>query len=302
MLDLSRPEESPAPAAKEETLQEVMRPAPNRPALRSRIEQACGLIRSRTKLAPRFGITLGTGLEGLAARIDVDASIPYAEIPWFADADGMFHMGRLVVGRLAGKAVAALQGRYHLYEGFSLDEITFPVRVLKALGVEVAIFSNAAGGLSPQLERGSVMLITDHINLMGMNPLIGPNDESLGPRFPDMCEPYDLGIVGRMEAIAMARGIRTWRGVYAAMTGPCLETRAEYRFLRTIGADAIGMSTVPEVIVAVHAGLKVAGISCITDICFPDSLRPVVIEDILRVAAETEPKITTIVHDFIEKS
>ncbi|MGQ9589324.1 MAG: purine-nucleoside phosphorylase [Planctomycetota bacterium] len=270
-----------------------------RSSLRERVEAARDLVRSRSGLAPRFGITIGTGLEGLAQEIEVDVRIPYGEIPGFPDPQGMFHKGTLLLGRLAGRPVAALEGRYHYYEGYSLDEITFPVRVLKALGAEVAIFSNAAGGLNPNFQKGDILFIVDHLNLMGVNPLVGPNDEALGPRFPDMSEPYDLSIVAALEAIALRHGVRTWRGTYAAMTGPSLETRAEYRFLRLIGADAIGMSTVPEVIVAVHAGLRVAGISCITDLCFPDALRPVVLEEILRAAAEAAPKITRIVKEFV---
>lgn len=270
-----------------------------RSKLREMVEAARDVIRSRSRLSPRFGITLGTGLQGLSKEIEVEARIPYGEIPGFPDPRGMFHRGTLLIGTLEGKAVAALEGRYHYYEGYSLEEITFPVRVLKALGVEIALFSNAAGGLNPNFRKGDILLIVDHLNLMGVNPLIGPNDDALGPRFPDMSQPYDLELVERLEAIALKHGIRTWRGVYAAMTGPSLETRAEYRFLRLIGADAIGMSTVPEVIVAVHAGLRVAAISCITDLCLPDALQPVVLEDILRTAAEAEPKIGRIVREFI---
>jgi purine-nucleoside phosphorylase len=268
--------------------------------LKARIEAAAALIRSRTRLSPRIGITLGTGLEGLAGQIDVETRIPYAEIPGFPESQGMFHKGNLIVGRLGSQPVVALEGRYHFYEGHTLEEITLPVRVLKALGVQVAIFSNAAGGLNPHFQKGDIMLIADHINLMGVNPLIGPNDDELGPRFPDMCEPYDLELLGRLEAIALSSGVRVARGVYAALTGPCLETRAEYRYLRIIGADAVGMSTVPEVIVAVHAGLRVAGISCITDLCLPDALEPVVVEEILRVAAEAEPKMTRLVRELVE--
>jgi purine-nucleoside phosphorylase len=212
----------------------------------------------------------------------------------------MFHKGELVVGKLGEETVAALEGRYHYYEGYSLDEITFPVRVLRALGAELAIFSNAAGGLNPNFQKGDIMIIADHMNLMGVNPLIGPNDDALGPRFPDMCEPYSLDVISRIEKIALESGIRAPRGVYAALTGPCLETRAEYRFLRTIGADAVGMSTVPEVIVAVHAGLKVAGLSCITDLCLPDALKPVNIQEILQVAAEAEPRMTLLVQRLVE--
>jgi purine-nucleoside phosphorylase len=271
----------------------------SRPGLRERIEETVGFIRTKWSLLPRVGITLGTGLGGLVREIAADVRIPYTELPWFPRAGGMFHSGVLVLGHFAGRPVVALEGRYHLYEGYTLEEITFPVRVLKALGVDVAIFSNAAGGLTPQFRRGDIMLMADHLNLMGANPLIGPNDETIGPRFPDMAEPYSEELLGRMEDLALANGIRVHRGVYAALTGPCLETRAEYRFLRTIGADAVGMSTVPEVIVAVHSGLRVAGISCITDLCLPDALRPVNLEEILRVAAEAEPKMTALVRALV---
>mgnify|MGYP001599595354 CR=1 FL=1 len=270
-------------------------------SLREKVLAAAQAIRTRSKVAPRFGITLGTGLGGLARDIEVETRIPYADIPHFPEPRMTSHAGALVLGRLGGEPVAALEGRYHFYEGFSLEEITLPVRVLKALGVECAIFSNAAGGLNPSFRSGDVMIISDHLNLMGVNPLVGPNDDSLGPSFPDMCEPYNLTLVSSLEAIALRHGIRASRGVYAALTGPCLETRAEYRYLRALGADAVGMSTVPEVIVAVHAGLRVVGISCITDLCLPDALKPVNIEEILKVAGEAEPKMTLLVRKLIEE-
>jgi purine-nucleoside phosphorylase len=271
------------------------------PKLKERVDEAVALIRSRTRMTPRFGVTLGTGLHGLAGEIEVDAKIPYNEIPWFPETAGMFHSGNMVFGKLGEREIAALEGRYHFYEGYSLQEITLPVRVLKALGVEIVIFSNAAGGLDPGFRKGDLMLLDDHINLMGVNPLIGPNDDRLGPRFPDMCAPYDAELIQILESAAQEREIRVRRGVYAALTGPCLETRAEYRFLRTIGADAVGMSTVPEVIVAVHAGLRVAGISCITDLCLPDVLQPVNIEEILEVAGAAEPKATALVKDLVAR-
>lgn len=264
-----------------------------------KVETAAAAIRARTALTPRFGITLGTGLGGLAARIDAEVRIPYAEIPCFPDPRVLSHQGTLVLGHLGGKPVAALEGRYHYYEGYTLEEITLPLRVLKALGIEVAVFSNASGGLNPQFRTGDILIIEDHINLMGVNPLIGPNDDRLGPRFPDMIEPYDLELVRRLEEIALELRIRTHRGVYAAMTGPNLETRAEYRMLRTLGADVIGMSTVPEVLVAVHSGLRSAGLSCVTDMCLPDALKPVDIDEILRVAGEAEPRMTQLVERLI---
>ncbi len=269
------------------------------PGLKEKVEAAAAAIRARSELTPRFGITLGTGLGGLVGRIDGVARIPYKEIPGFPEPRVMSHDGMLVLGHLGGKPVAALEGRYHYYEGYTLEEITLPLRVLKALGIEVAVFSNACGGLNPQFRTGDIMVIEDHINLMGVNPLIGPNDESLGPRFPDMAEPYDLKLVDRLEDLALDMGLRTRRGVYAAMTGPNLETRAEYRMLRLLGADVIGMSTVPEVLVGVHCGLKNVGLSCVTDMCLPDALKPVDIQAILRVAGEAEPRLTELVERLI---
>ncbi|MEM7235389.1 MAG: purine-nucleoside phosphorylase [Planctomycetota bacterium] len=267
--------------------------------LKTRVDEAAAAIKSRVDISPRFGITLGTGLGGFAEELDVVDRIPYAAIPHFPEPRVETHDGTLVLGHLAGQPVAALEGRYHFYEGYTLEEITLPVRVLKALGIEIAIFSNAAGGLNPQHQKGDILLITDHINLMGVNPLVGPNDDRLGPRFPDMVEPYDRDLTGRLERLALAAGIKTQRGVYAGLTGPCLETAAEYRFLQIIGADAVGMSTVPEVIVAVHSGLRSVGLSCITDLCLPDALEPVNIEEIIRVAGETEPQIRRLVRELI---
>lgn len=269
------------------------------PDLKEKVETAVAAIRDRTELVPRFGITLGTGLGGLADRIDAEVRIPYAEIPYFPEPRVMSHVGALVLGHLGGKPVAALEGRYHYYEGYTLEEITLPLRVLKGLGIEVAVFSNASGGLNPQYRSGDLMIIEDHINLMGVNPLIGPNDDSLGPRFPDMIEPYDRVLIQRLEDLALEMGVRTHRGVYAAMTGPTLETRAEYRMLRILGADVIGMSTVPEVLVAVHSGLRSVGLSCVTDMCLPDALKPVDIDAILRVAGEAEPRMTQLVERLI---
>jgi purine-nucleoside phosphorylase len=270
------------------------------PSLRDKVAAAAAAIRERAAAAPRFGIILGTGLGGLSHEIRVEKRIPYADIPFFPEPRMASHAGALVLGTLGGQPVAALEGRYHYYEGYTLEQITLPIRVFKALGIEAVILSNAAGGLNPEHRAGDIMIISDHLNLMGVNPLVGPNDDALGPRFPDMSQPYDRELADRLEEIALASGIRVQRGVYAALTGPCLETRAEYRFLRRIGADAVGMSTVPEVIVAVHAGLRVAGISCVTDICLPDALKPVRIEEILRVAGEAEPKMTLLIRRLIE--
>ncbi len=231
--------------------------------LSKQIDEAAQVIRSHCRLEPRVGIILGTGLNALADKVDVAGRVSYGDIPHFPQATVHEH-GALVLGTLAGKPVVALSGRFHPYEGYSLQQVTFPVRVAKALGIEVLVVSNAAGGLNPQFSAGDLMVITDHINAMGDNPLIGPNDDTLGPRFPDMCEPYASALIDLAESIALAKGMKLQRGVYLACLGPCLETRAEYRMMRALGADAVGMSTVPEVIVAVHAGLKVLGFSAIT--------------------------------------
>jgi len=268
--------------------------------LYERVREAALAIRDRARIRPRFGVVLGTGLGGFAREVDQGIRIPYEEIPHFPPLRAISHTGVLTLGMVGDRPAALLEGRYHLYEGYSPEEVTFPVRVLKELGVELAIFSNAAGGLNPAYRAGDIMLIDDHINLLGSNPLVGPNDERLGPRFPDMFEPYDRKALRAAEEAARSEGLAIHRGVYAAMVGPCLETRAEYRFLRAIGADAVGMSTVPEAIVAVHSGLRAFGLSCITDRCVPEELKPVDIEEILRIAAEAEPKISRLVRRLIQ--
>jgi purine-nucleoside phosphorylase len=265
------------------------------------VEEAARAVRSRGGPAPEVGIILGTGLGGLAQSIEGRVVAPVAEIPHFPVPQVLSHGGNLLLGRIGGRAVAALEGRCHYYEGHSLRELTLPVRVFKALGCTKLIVSNACGGLSPSFEKGDLLIIDDHLNLMGVHPLVGPNDDRLGPRFPDMCRPYDPTAIRLAEAIALEKGIRAHRGVYAAMTGPSLETRAEYRMLRAIGADVIGMSTVPEVIVAVHAGLRVFGLSCITDLCFPEALAPVNIAEILAVAGAAEPRVTALVTELIRR-
>jgi purine-nucleoside phosphorylase len=241
------------------------------------------------------GIILGTGLGSLAAEIRQEAVIPYEEIPHFPRSTTISHTGQLVCGTLEGVPVVAMEGRFHVYEGYTYQQVTFPVRVMRALGAGLLIVSNACGGMNPHYRKGDIVVIDDHINLMNGNPLIGPNDDSLGPRFPDMSRPYDPVLIDRALAIARKEDFVAHRGVYVAVTGPNLETRAEYRFLRGIGADVVGMSTVPEVIVAVHAGMRVLGLSVVTDMCLPDALEPAVVEDILRVAAEAEPKLRKIV-------
>lgn len=269
--------------------------------LRDRALEAAAFIRSRCAFEPQIGIILGTGLGTLANRIAVESTIPFEEIPHFPQSTVDTHAGELVLGALSGKPVAAMAGRFHCYEGYTLQQVTFPVRVARELGITTLLVSNAAGGLNPQFAAGDLMVITDHINFMGDNPLIGPNDDRLGPRFPDMCEPYSKALIELAESVALAKGIKLQRGVYLACPGPCLETRAEYRFMRLIGADAVGMSTVPEVIVAVHAGLKVLGFSAITDECLPDALQPADIGRIIEVANQIEPKLTEIVVSCIEK-
>lgn len=259
------------------------------------VQEAVARVRERSTLHPEVAVVLGTGLGSLADRLQVEARIPYGDLPHFPTSTVDTHAGELVFGTLADTPVVALSGRFHYYEGYTLQQVTFPVRVARALGVHTLIVSNAAGGLNPQFRAGDLMLISDHINLIGDNPLIGPNDDTLGPRFPDMCEPYTAALLELAETKALEMGIKTQRGVYLACSGPCLETRAEYRFMRLIGADAVGMSTVPEVIVAVHAGLKVLGVSVITDECLPDALEPVDIERIIATANAAEPRLTRLV-------
>lgn len=263
--------------------------------LATHIREATAHIRSRWSRSAGVGIILGTGLGSLAEEIETDVSIAYPEIPHFPRSTALGHAGRLVCGRLAGVPVVAMEGRFHAYEGYSHRQITFPVRVMKALGAETLIVSNACGGMNPQYRQGDIMVIEDHVNLMLGNPLIGVNDDSLGPRFPDMAAPYDPRLIDAALAIARREDFVAHKGVYVAVTGPNLETRAEYRFLRLIGADVVGMSTVPEVIVAVHSGMRVLGLSIVTDMCLPDALKPANIEHILAAAASAEPKLRKIV-------
>jgi purine-nucleoside phosphorylase len=269
--------------------------------LRKLIDDAMRVLRTRTRMQPGIGIILGTGLGGLADEIVREAVVDYADIPHFPVSTVESHHGKLIFGTLGGKSVVAMQGRFHLYEGYTLQQVTFPVRVMKFLGVHTLLISNAAGGMNPQFGRGSIMIITDHINLLGDNPLIGPNDDSLGPRFPDMSEPYSKELITLADRIALEAKIRVEHGVFVAVPGPNLETRAEYRFLRLIGADAVGMSTVPEDIVAVHMGLRVLGFSIITDEGYPDSLQPANVDEIIAVAQRTEPQLTAIMKGVVEQ-
>jgi purine-nucleoside phosphorylase len=269
------------------------------PDLYDQIQEATTFLRGRWKGQPSVGIILGTGLGGLTEDIRAEASIPYGDIPHFPVSAAPSHKGQLVCGQLAGKAVVAMEGRVHFYEGWSLQQITFPVRVMKALGCQVLIVSNACGGMNPQWAKGDLMLIDDHINLMGDNPLIGPNDDRLGIRFPDMCHPYDPELLELAQRVALEEKIVCHKGVFVAVPGPNLETRAEYRFLRGIGADVVGMSTVPEVIVGVHANLRILGLSVITDQCLPDALEPAVLADILAVANIAEKKLRVLVRRVV---
>lgn len=259
------------------------------------VEQAAAAIRQQWQRVPHAGIILGTGLGGLVEKIDVEASIEYGDIPGFPRSTATSHRGRLVCGTLAGLPVLAMEGRFHMYEGYSLQQITLPVRVMKALGAKLLVVSNACGGMNPYYRAGDIMVIEDHINLLGGNPLIGINDDRLGPRFPDMCEPYCQKLVDRALEVARRENIVAHKGVFVAVCGPNLETRAEYRFLRAIGADVVGMSTVPEVIVAVHSGLKVVGFSIVTDMCLPDSLEPADVPKIIAIANAAEPNLRTLV-------
>lgn len=269
--------------------------------LRGQIEEALAFLRTRTSSQPEIGIILGTGLGGLASEIATVTIIDYGEIPHFPLSTVESHHGRLIFGTLGGKKVVAMQGRFHFYEGYTMQQVTFPVRVMKFLGVNTLLMSNAAGGMNPNFSKGTLMVITDHINMLGANPLTGENDHTIGPRFPDMSEPYRASLIRLAELVAVERGIRTERGVFVAVPGPNLETRAEYRFLRSFGADAVGMSTVPETIVANHMGMSVLGISIITDECFPDALKPADVEEIISVARKTEPKLTAIMKGVIER-
>jgi purine-nucleoside phosphorylase len=265
------------------------------------VAEATRAIRARTAAQPRVGIILGTGLGALAERIQVETSIPYDEIPNFPLSTVESHSGRLLFGTLGGQPVVAMQGRFHLYEGYTLRQVTFPVRVMRALGAEVLVVSNACGGMNPYWAPGDLVLIADHINLLGDNPLIGANHDELGPRFPDMSQPYDADLQRLAIDVALEAGIPLRRGVYVAVPGPNLETRAEYRMLRTMGADVVGMSTVPEVIVAVHGGMRVMGVSIITDECFPDRLMPAELETIIRTARGAEPRLTTLVEGVVSR-
>lgn len=269
--------------------------------LTTKINEAAALVRSRSDLIPEVGVILGTGLGALADHIETSEVINYADIPHFPLSTVETHAGRLILGTLHGRPAVAMQGRFHFYEGYSMQQVSFPVRVMKALGIKALVVCNASGGLNPQFETSDMVLITDHINMQGTNPLIGPNDEKLGIRFPDMHQCYDREFINLTERTAIDLGYRLWRGVYVAVTGPCLETAAEYRMLRTIGGDIVGMSTVPEVIVARHQGTRVLGLSIITDMGLPDAMSPVKMENIIAAAGKTEPMLTELVAKVVER-
>jgi purine-nucleoside phosphorylase len=258
-------------------------------------------VRARTDFAPDVAIILGTGLGGLAEEIDLVREIPYADLPDFPVATVSTHAGRLLFGTLAGRRVVAMHGRFHRYEGYSLQQIAFPIRVLGTLGARTLIASNVAGGMHPLWDLGDLVLLADHINLLGDNPLVGPNDDTIGPRFPDMSEAYDTGLRALSREVALEQGVTLREGVYVAVTGPSLETAAEYRMLRYMGADIVGMSTVPEVIAAVHQGMRVLGLSIITDRCLPDALEPASLERILTVARAAEPRLTALIRGVLER-
>ena len=263
------------------------------------IQEAAAYIKARTDFQPEIGLILGTGLGDLGQRLEAACVIPFGDIPHFRESTAQSHAGQLVLGTLAGRRVMAMQGRVHFYEGYSMRQVTLPVRVMKALGCRALLMSNAVGGMNPQFAPGDITVMTDHINLMGDNPLIGDNDERLGPRFPDLSAPYDRKFLACLEKVALEKGLALKRAVYVAVAGPNLETAAEYRFLRAIGADTVGMSSVPECLAAVHGGLRVLGLSVVTDACFPDALKPADVSEIIRVANEAQPRLEALVTGFL---
>ncbi len=265
------------------------------------IQRAVDVVRQTAQSEPQVALILGTGLGGLAEEIEAAIEIDYSVIPGFPASTFDTHAGRLLLGTLGGKQVVAMQGRFHRYEGYSMQQITFPVRVMRALGAGCLVVSNACGGLNPLWSAGDLVLIADHINLLGDNPLVGPNDDTLGPRFPDMSAPYDTELREVAREVARDLKMTLREGIYAAVPGPNLETAAEYRFLRTIGADVVGMSTVPEVIVAIHAGMRVLGASIITDECLPDALEPADIDEIIATAQTAEPNLTRLVTGVLQR-
>lgn len=268
---------------------------------RKRRDEALAYIEKQTDLRPDYLIILGTGLGNLTDTIDIQHTISYENIPHMPVSTAPSHEGELLFGSLGGKNIVAMHGRFHYYEGYSMQQIAFPIRVLKALSVETMLVSNACGGLNPNYKRGDIMLINDHINLLGDNPLMGPNDDELGPRFPDMSAPYTPALRNTAHQVAADFDIEIHEGVYLALSGPTMETRAEYRFLQIIGADVVGMSTIPEVITAVHMGMQVLGVSVITDECQPETLEPVSIEQVVKAAGIAQPKMTKIIINTLKR-
>ena len=265
----------------------------------TKVNETISVIREKSQKNYPIGIVLGTGLGGLVDEIDIDFQIDYSNLPHFVQSTVESHKGKLIFGKLNNKDVVVMQGRFHYYEGYSMKEITYPIRVMKFLGVETLFISNACGGMNPLYKRSDLMIINDHINLLGDNPLIGKNEGEFGIRFPDMSEPYNHKLIALAEKIALENQIKVHQGSYVAVSGPNLETKAEYRFLRTIGADVVGMSTIPECIVANQMEMKVFGMSIITDEWFPDSLKAVQLSEILEAAKIAEPKMTKIIKEII---
>jgi len=269
--------------------------------LRRQIDEAVAFLRTRTALVPEVGIILGTGLGQLDKSLTAETHVSYRDIPHFAASTVESHKGELVFGKIGGRPAVVMSGRVHYYEGYTMRQVSFPVRVMQALGATTLLVSNAVGGMNPLFDKGDIVLVTDHINLMGDNPLIGPNDDSLGPRFPDMSQPYDRKLIALAEDVALAEKLRVQKGVLVAVAGPNLETAAEYRFLRGIGADVVGMSLIPENLVAVHGGMRVLAFAVITDLCRPDALEPVDIPKILAVAADAAPRLDRLVTRVVER-
>ena len=267
----------------------------------TQIEAAAASVRGRSALRPEVGVILGTGLGDFAGALETEAVVPYHDIPHFPVSTVESHAGELHLGRLAGRPVAVMKGRVHFYEGYSMRQVGFPVRVLRALGCHTLVITNAAGAMNPDMAPGAIVVTTDHINLMGDNPLIGPNDDSLGPRFPDMSEPYARALIALAERVALEQKLPLQRAVFVGVAGPNLETAAEYRFLRWIGADVVGMSLVPETIVAVHGGQRVLALNVVTDACLPDQLRPVDIPEILAIAGRAAPALIQLVTGVIRR-
>ena len=269
--------------------------------LKTKISEAAEFIKQNITEIPKVGVILGTGLGGFAKCLEIKSTIKYEDIPHFPESTVESHVGEFLSAKIGDNNIVVMQGRFHFYEGYSLEQVTFPVRVMRALGIDTLIVSNAVGGINPLYAKGDLVVLDDHINFMGVNPLIGPNDNELGERFPDMSEPYNQELIAIAQEIALEEKISVKKGVYIGVTGPCLETRAEYRFMKLLGADVVGMSTVPEVIVAAHAGLKVFAVSCVTDICLPDKLEPVELSEIIAVAEKTEPKLNKLITRLIER-